>query len=480
MVQSEDGTIRGYDDDNDKLKSYIIVALVGGLVIGAGFNYVTAAIDSGTPQLKTISIPSNIAAGKITNVRFITYSNGMVVNNTNISLDGAASAQGITDADGMIMLAVNATSNGSIKVTAEKSGYRNGTSLIYSFSGLDISASPSSITSGVATFITISARSMGKPIANAALNISGAGVAVEGVTDPNGKLVLQVTPPITGKILVRGKKAGYVDGEIFLTSEGQKTLSVSSSQSALTVNVPVYVTYTVTASSSPVADAVVILGGSATGTGNTNPEGKTVILTNPYTTGTITAYANKTGFASGSTNVNVVSTQTLNVVASRSTITAKNPEYVMFTVTSGSSFISEAIVTLTGAASGNGVTNLNGQTIILVNSTGAGTITASASKTGFTTGSTTFNAAGLQTVSVSASSTNVTNGIPTYVTFTVKSGNSALSGATVSVYGGGITADGMTNTAGQVTMQLTASGTGTINVAARKTGYSDGQMTLAH
>lgn len=480
MVLSEDGTIRGYDDDNNKLKVYVIVALVGGLVMGAGFNYVMAAIESGTPQLKTISIPTNIAAGKITNVKFITYSNGVVVNNTNITLEGAASARGITDTEGMLMLAVNTTSNGSIQVTAEKSGYRNGTSFIYSLSGLDISASPASITSGVATFITFSAKSMGKSVANAALNVSGAGVTVEGVTDPNGQLVLQVTPPNTGKIIVRGKKAGYVDGEIFLTSEGQKALSVSSSQSTLTVNVPVYVTYTVTASGSAVEDAIVTLGGSATGTGNTNPEGKTVILTNPYATGTIAAYANKTGFASGSTNVNVVSTQSLNVVASQSTITAKNPEYVMFTVTSGNSFISEATVTLTGAASGNGITNLNGQTIILVNSTGAGTITASASKTGFTTGGTTFTAAGLQAISVSASPTNITNGVPTYVTFTVKSGNAVLSGATVSVYGGGITADGMTNTAGQVTMQVTASGTGTINVAARKTGYTDGQMTLAH
>jgi hypothetical protein len=321
---------------------------------------------------------------------------------------------------------------------------------------------------------------MGKSIGNAALNVSGAGVAVEGITDLNGQFFQQVNPSDTGKIIVRGKKPGYVDGEIFLTSEGQKALSVSSSQSTLTVNVPVYVTYTVTAGGSPVEDAILILGGSATGTGKTNPEGKTVILTNPYTTGTLTAYANKTGFASGSTNVNVVSTQSLNVVASQSTITAKNPEYVMFTVTSGSTFISEATVALTGAASGNGITNLNGQTIILVNSTGAGTITASASKTGFTTGSTTFTAAGLQTISVSASPTNISNGVPTYVTFTVKSGNSALGGATVSVSGGGITSDGMTNTAGQVTMQLTASGTGTINVAARKTGYSDGQTTLAH
>ncbi|TAN38705.1 MAG: hypothetical protein EPN24_05700 [Candidatus Methanoperedens sp.] len=83
-------------------------------------------------------------------------------------------------------------------------------------------------------------------------------------------------------------------------------------------------------------------------------------------------------------------------------------------------------------------------------------------------------------MSVSASPSNVTNGVATFVTFTVKSSNNPVSGATVSVYGGGITADGMTNTAGQVTLQLTASGTGTINVVARKEGYTEGSMTLAH
>ncbi len=430
--------------------------------------------------MNTISIPDNISAGKTSNVRFITYSNGAVVNNTNITLQGAASSRGVTDADGMLVLAVNATSNGSIRVTAEKSGYRNGTSLIMSMAGLDISTSPASVTSGINTFVTLSVTSMGKPIAGAAINISGSGVSLEGITDPNGRLVLQVNPPNSGKIAVTAKKAGYVDGGTTITSAGQQSLGVSSGQSTLTVNVPVYVTYTVTADGSSVNEAIVNLSGAATGTGITNQEGKTVILTNPYTTGTITVTATKTGYTGGSTTVASVSTQSLNIVANPATITAKYPSYVMFTVTSGNNFINEALVTLTGAVSGNGVTNQNGQTIILVNSPGAGTITASASKTGYTTGSTTFSAAGLQALSLNANPSNITHGVPTYVTFTVTSGGSAVSGATVSVSGGGITVDGMTNSVGQVTLQLTASSPGTINVVARKAGYTDGQSTIAH
>jgi len=55
-----------------------------------------------------------------------------------------------------------------------------------------------------------------------------------------------------------------------------------------------------------------------------------------------------------------------------------------------------------------------------------------------------------------------------------------VGGATVSVSGGGITADGVTNSAGQVTLQLNAAASGTISVTARKTGYVDGLTTIAH
>ena len=173
-------------------------------------------------------------------------------------------------------------------------------------------------------------------------------------------------------------------------------------------------------------------------------------------------------------------TQSLSISASPSSLTASTPTFVMFTVKSGGNFISEAAVTLTGAANGNGITNQNGIAIIHVNSSGTGTITATASRLGYSSGSTTFSAVGQQTMSVSASPSNLTNGAATFVTFKVKSGSNPIQGATVSVSGGGITADGMTNSAGEVTMQLTASGTGAINVVARKEGYTDGTMTLSH
>lgn len=479
MNYSEDGAIRGYDD-NRNTKILILIALVGGIVAGFAFDNVLGAVWSASPPLYVISIPSNIGAGKITNVTFITFSNGIAVSNANISLAGEAPARGVTDENGMLILAVNATSNGSINVNVEKFGYENATSFIIATPGLDISASPASITSGVATYVTFSVVSMGKPVGGAAINLSGAGMALDGVTDSSGQIIMQVNAPTTGRITATARKAGHAESSTFVTSSSQQTLGVSSSHNTLTVNVPVYVTFTVTAGGSPVIDAIVSLSGAASGTGITNQEGKSVILTTPYTTGTITASASRMGFAGGSTTITSISSQSLSIVSNPTTITAGVPAYVMFTVTSGNNAISEAAITLGGAASGNGVTNQNGQVIIQVNSTGTGTITASAGKTGYTTGSTTFTAAGQQSLSVGASPSNITNGVATYVTFTVTSGGSAVSGTSVSVSGGGISADGMTNSAGQVTLLLNAASTGTINVVARKTGYIDGLTTLAH
>ena len=471
--------MRGYDDDRNT-RVFIAIALIGGLIVGAGFNGIIGIVLPASPQLNVISIPDNIGAGKITNVKFITISKSAALGNVNITLSGAAAGRGTTDENGMLELAVNATTNGSINVLASRPGYQNATSVITATPKLDVGTSPSSITSGIDTFVTFTVMSMGKPVAGSAINISGAGISFEGISDPSGQVIKQLNVPSTGKVVVTAIKEGYTDGSAILTSTSQQVLGVSASHNTLIVNVPVYVTFTVTAGGSPVADAGISISGAATGDGITNPDGKTIILVTPHTTGTITVSAIKTGFVSGSSTITSTGTQSLSVSSSPSSITAATPTFVTFTVKSGNNFISEATVTLTGAASGNGVTNLNGIAIIQVNSAGPGTITATAARTGFTAGSTTLSAVGQQTLSVSASPSNVTNGVATFVTFTIKSSNNPVSGATVSVYGGGITADGMTNTAGQVTLQLSASGTGTINVAARKEGYTEGIMTVAH
>ncbi|MBU4220163.1 MAG: hypothetical protein KKA10_00825, partial [Euryarchaeota archaeon] len=177
--------MRGYDDDKNT-KIYLAIALVAGLILGAGFNGLIGSILTGSGQLNIISVPDNIGAVKSTNVKFITFINGAAVGNVNITLSGAAVSHGTTDENGMLELPVYATTNGSISVTASRSGYRNGTSVIKATPSLDVSAIPSSITADVATYVTFTVKSMGKPVTETYVNISGAGIALEGMTDSSG------------------------------------------------------------------------------------------------------------------------------------------------------------------------------------------------------------------------------------------------------------------------------------------------------
>ena len=470
--------IRGYDDDR-KTNYIILIVLIGGIIAGFGLDrFISGWTD--TSKMYIIGIPGNVGVGQVSKVSFITFNNSDAMGNVNITLDGAASGRGTTDTNGRLELSINATTNGSINVTAEKAGYRNATSILLATPGLIISATPGSITSGIASFVTFSVSGLGKPIEGADLGISGAGIAMDGVTNSNGTIILQLNPPNTGTITAVAEKTGYSDGSTTITSASQQTLSVSSSQGSVTVNVPVFVTITVTAGGSAVNDAVVTLSGAASGSGITNQDGKAIISFTPGGTGTITASASKPGYAGGSVTITSAGTQALALASSPTSVTAGVPTYVMFTVMSGNSAVSESTVTLTGVATGNGITNQNGQVILQVNSTGTGTITASAAKNGFSGTSATLTALGQPALGVSASPSNITNGVASYVTFTVTSGGSAVSGATVSVSGGGITADGITNSQGQATLQLNAAASGTISVTARKTGYIDGTTTLAH
>jgi len=458
---------------------FILIALVGGVIAGfAADRFVAGWLESS--QLYIIGIPAHVGVGKITNVTFITFGNGETVSNASVTLDGAASTAGITDSNGMLTLMVNATSGGNINVTAWKEDYRNATSTMIATPGLVISANPTSLTSNTASFVTFSVRSVGKPVEDAVVNLSGAGISLDGVTNTNGEIVLQVNPPETGIISAIALKKDHTEGSTTITSTGQQTLSVSSSHSAVIVNVPVYVTFTVTAGSSPVSDALVSLSGTATGSGITNEDGKAIILVTPGTSGTTRVSVNRTGYAGGSTTLTSAGTQSLSIASNPATVTAGVPVFVTFTVMSGNNAVSESTVRLTGTASGSGITNQDGQVILLVNSTGTGGITATATKNGFSTGSMALGTSGQQSLGIIANPSNLTNGVTTYVTFTVTSGGSAVSGATVTVSGGGISTDGVTNSVGQVTLQLNAASSGTISVTTRKYGFVDGLTTIAH
>jgi hypothetical protein len=436
-------------------------------------------IQNGAPQLYIVGTPNNLSVGKVTNVKFLAFGNGGPVNNVTITLDGAGSGNGSTDAEGYLILPVNATFSGKVNVIGSKKGFTNSTTYLIATPELDIVASPASVTTGTNTFVTFTITSAGNPVNDSPVNITGGGIELEGITDSSGQLIKQINASGTGMIAVKAKKSGYISGSTAITSTGQPSLTIAASQGSVTVNDPAYIMFTVTAAGSPVRDATVHIGGVASGSAATNADGNAIIRIAPVSMGTITVSASATGYVEGSTTITAGGAPALSIGAIPTSVVAGMPSYVVFTVSSGSNFIKEALVTITGAASGNGVTNQNGQAIILVNST-AGTITVTVSKQGYSAVSTSISATGASTLSVSANPSNLTDGIPAYVTFTVKSGSNAVSGGTVSIFGGGITTDGMTNSAGQVTLQLNAANPGTINVVAKKAGYGDATITLAH
>ena len=82
----------------------------------------------------------------------------------------------------------------------------------------------------------------------------------------------------------------------------------------------------------------------------------------------------------------------LSISADPTTVTMGVPTDVTFTVTNSSVPVEGAAITLTGKATGSGTTDANGTAVISLNATGKGTITATASKEGFTSATTTLTA----------------------------------------------------------------------------------------
>ena len=166
---------------------------------------------------------------------------------------------------------------------------------------------------------------------------------------------------------------------------------------------------------------------------------------NAGSAGTITATASMTGYTGNTTTVTANPapvTPVLTISASPISVTVGSPANVNFTVRNQTSglVVNGATVTLTGVATGSGVTGANGNATISVNAGSAGTITATASMSGYTGNNTTVtaNPAPVTPVlTISASPISVTVGSPANVNFTVRNQTSGLvvNGATVTLTG---------------------------------------------
>jgi hypothetical protein len=176
-------------------------------------------------------------------------------------------------------------------------------------------------------------------------------------------------------------------------------LTVAASPTSVTANTPTNVNFTVRNQSSGlvVSGATVALTGVATGTGTTGADGNATISVNAGSAGTITATATLTGYTSGTTTVtaNPAGLPVLTVSASPTSVIAGTPTNVNFTVRNATSnaLVNGALVTLIGGpATGSNLTGVNGIATISVNAGSAGTITATATLTGYTSGTTTVTA----------------------------------------------------------------------------------------
>jgi hypothetical protein len=177
--------------------------------------------------------------------------------------------------------------------------------------------------------------------------------------------------------------------------EGSVTpaLSLSASTLNLTVGEETEVTYIVLSSGTPIEGAFVNLSGCATGSGTTDANGAAVLAVNASCEGTITAVASKDGYTGAELTQQAVAesetpvtpvTPALSLSASTLNLTVGEETEVTYTVTSSGDPVEGALVNLSGCATGSGTTDANGTAVLAVNASCEGTITAVASKDGYT------------------------------------------------------------------------------------------------
>jgi hypothetical protein len=174
-------------------------------------------------------------------------------------------------------------------------------------------------------------------------------------------------------------------------------LTVSASPTTVTVGTPTNVNFTVKNQSSGlvVSGATVGLTGLVTDSGTTDVNGNATFSVTAASVGTITATASMAGYTGNTTTVAATAPlPVLTVSASPTTVTVGTPTNVNFTVKNQSSglVVSGATVGLTGLVTDSGTTDVNGNATFSVTAASAGTITATASKTGYTQNTTTVTA----------------------------------------------------------------------------------------
>ena len=361
-------------------------------------NSIPADVNNGVfsiaaPNVLNISAsPNQVTVGTPTDVVFTVTSNGIAVNGATVTLSGVASGSNTTDVNGNTVINVNATGVGSITATASMTGYTDGTTTVSASqtpppTKLDISANPTQVTVGIPAKVIFTVTSNGSPIKNAMVKLSGMATG-SGKTNAKGIVAINVYAKNKGTITATASMTGYTDGTTTVAAIPPPTLSISANPTQVTVGTSTKVTFTVTSNGSSVKNAIVILSGVANGIGKTNANGIVTINVYAKNKGVITATTSMIGYTSGTTTVTAIKPPALSISANPTQVIVDTSTKVTFTVTSNGSSIKNAMVILSGAAYGSGKTNANGIVVINVYAKNKGTIIATASLTGYMSGTT--------------------------------------------------------------------------------------------
>gem|GEM_PF-1017306 len=300
---------------------------------------------------------------------------------------------GITDAFGNATVTFTASVNAGTTFVNATNGSISGSSMVtVSPPALIVTATPSTVTTGTATSVTFNVTSSSLAVNGATVTLSGAGVATSGVTNATGIVIISVSPTAAGTITATASKIVFTNGITVVTAT-VPVLNISAIPTNVPVGIDTSVIFNVTSNGSAINRATVTLSGSATGSTRTNATGIAIIRVNAISAGTITATATMTGYTSGTTTLSAT-VPVLNISANPTNVIVGTPFSVTFNVTRNGTAVNSATVTLTGAGLSRttGRTNSTGITIILVNAKSPGTITATATRTGYTSATTTLNA----------------------------------------------------------------------------------------
>lgn len=191
-------------------------------------------------------------------------------------------------------------------------------------------------------------------------------------------------------------------------NENLTTLAVSASPSTVYVGIPKVVNFAVTdANATAVKGASVQLSGVAQGSANTDSSGFATMTINASGVGTINVVASKSGYNDGKTTISAEQAPApqLNLTSNVQSVYVGIQKSATFTVNrpcgtqagdkcNGPSLVpvQNVNINLAGAATGSGVTGWNGEVVIPINATKQGTITATASLTGYIDDSITITA----------------------------------------------------------------------------------------